>query len=463
MSLSTIDLRQFDRWNIRRYRSGIVALFDQGLVSLTNFLTALVIGRVCGKPELGVYTLAWTLLSLGTEISAALITTPYTVFSPHLSRFRRSRYLGSIFVHQTVLAILFALAIVAGAFLSPRLGWSSQNLTNVFTTTAGVAVFVCAKEFVRRVSFAVLKIRSVLFVDGLACAAQILGVLLLLRAGALNISGTLTVLGISSAVAVGIWLWLERKTFRFESLLYRQDLKRNWRFAKWSLASGALSSISKYIFPWMLAAFHGTSVTGSWAACSAIVAMCNPAVIGISNYALPQISSVYAGSGASAMQRTVNRFSLLFVLMLLPVVLVLGAYGERIITGLYGITYSGSASVLFLLGLNLLVNTLTNPFSQGLFCLDCVKADTLINVLCVTLLFTLGVVAVESYAAIGAATALLVSSAVTAAVRIGVFRRKTKQAFRHTEGLMHDSGSADKKGGDLTLTTLASKREIARS
>jgi O-antigen/teichoic acid export membrane protein len=423
----------------------------------------MVIGRVCGKPELGVYTLVWTLLSLGTEISAALITTPYTVFSPHLNRYRRSRYLGSIFVHQVVLAIFFALVIVTGSCLSSWYGWSPRNFANVFTTTAGVTVFVCIKEFVRRVSFAELNIRTVLFVDGLASATQIGGVLFLFRLGALSVSGTLAVLGISSAVAVGIWFRLGRDAFRFEPLLYKRDLRRNWRFAKWSLASGVLSSVSRYLFPWMLAAFHGTSVTGSWAACSAIVAMCNPAVIGISNYALPRISNVYASSGTAAMRKTVNRFSLLFVLLLLPVVLLLGACGERLITGVYGMAYSGSALVLFLLGLNLLINTLTNPFSQGLFSLDCAKADTLINALCVALLFTVGIDAVRLYAATGAATALLVSSAITAAVRIGVFQRKADQAFARTVNLIHDARRVNGKDGDLNLATFAPTRKMARS
>jgi O-antigen/teichoic acid export membrane protein len=463
MRLTTNAWKTFYPRGIRGYHGGLVALFDQGIVSLTNFGTALLIGRVCGKPELGVYTLAWTLLSMSTEFSGSLITTPYIVFSPQLSRFRRRRYLGSIFVHQVALAVLFALVIAIGSCLSSWCGWASRGLASVFTTTASIVVFVGVKEFVRRVSFAELNIRSVLFVDGLACVSQIGGVLLLFRLGVLNVSGTLAILGISSAVAAGIWLWLGRHSFRFESLLYERDLRRNWRFAKWTLASGGLSTIARYLFPWMLTAFHGTAVTGLWAACATIVAMSNPAVIGLGNYALPRISNVYARSGAVAMRRTVHRFSLLFFLMLLPVVLALGACGERIVTGVYGMAYSGSALVLFLLGLNLLVNTLTNPYSQGLLSLDCAKADTQINALCVVLLFTLGIVAVRSYAATGAATALLVSSAITAAVRLAVFQRKVERAPGPSANLMQENRRVTSPDEDPTLASFATEERMARS
>ena len=443
MSLATIEWGTLHPRNLGKHHQGIGALFDQSLVSLTNFATALLIGRVCGKPELGVYALAWTLLSMVTEISGALITTPYTVLSPQLSRFRRSRYLGSIFVQQVALAIMFALVIVAGALLGTWCGWVSHSLTNVFTTTAGAVVFVGVKEFVRRVSFADLRIGSAFFLDAMACAVQVVGILLLFQLGALSASGTFVVLGISSALAAGVWLWLHRRTFRFESLLYKQDLRRNWRFAKWVLVSGMLSAIARYLYPWMLAAFHGTSVTGAWAACAAIVAMCNPAVLGLSNYALPRISNVYAKSGSAAMRRSVHCFSFLFVLLLLPVVLTLGAFGERIVIRVYGVTYAGSATVLFLLGLNMLINTLTNPYSQGLFNLDSAKADTLINVLWLALLFTVGIFAVRSYAADGAAVALLASSTITAAVRIGVFAHKVDHASDRRPGPGHRTKCID--------------------
>jgi O-antigen/teichoic acid export membrane protein len=406
---------------------GFFALCDQGLVSATNFATAVIIGRVCGKAELGVYTLAWTLMTLATDVSGMLTTTPYTVFSPQLKRSRRRRYLGSILVHQLLLSLIFALAMAAGALLSSWKGWLSHGLSNVIMITAGVIVFIGLREFVRRVSFAELKLGWALSVDVVACLAQGGGLLLLLHFGTLTASRTFILLGISSAVAAAGWLVLNRKAFRTETRLFGQDLKRNWNFAKWVLGSGILSTIARYLYPWVLAAFHGISVTGVWAACAAIVALGNPAILGLGNYILPKISNIYAASGAAAMRRDVRRFSVLFTAMLLPAVLVLAVGGERIVTGIYGSAYAGNASILLLLGLNMLVNSLTNPYSQGLFSMGCAKADTLVNVVWVTLLFTGGVAAVRWYAALGAAAALFVSSCVTAAIRVGVFDREVRR------------------------------------
>jgi hypothetical protein len=148
---------------------GFIALCDQGVVSVTNFVTAAIIARVCGKGEMGVYTLAWTLLTLATDISGPLTTMPYTVFAPQLTQDRRRQYLGSILAHQLVLSLVFAFTMAVGANVGP---WRRSSVSGVVTTAAGAIVFVSLRELVRRVSLAELRIVWALAVDVAACATQ---------------------------------------------------------------------------------------------------------------------------------------------------------------------------------------------------------------------------------------------------------------------------------------------------
>jgi O-antigen/teichoic acid export membrane protein len=406
---------------------GFLALCDQGVVSVTNFATGVVIGRACGRPELGVYTLAWTLVTLSTEVFGLLTTAPYTVFSPRLSKCRRRRYLGSVLVHQLLLSAIFASTIAAGAALGSWTAWLSNDLSTVIRTTAGAIVFIGLREFIRRISFADLRTGAALSIDVIACLAQVGGMLLLLRSGALSASRTLLLLGASSAVTAVGWLALNRRAFRLGARVCGRDFRSNWHFSKWVLGSGIVSIFARYLYPWILAAFHGTSVTGTWAACSAIVALGNPVLLGLSNHVLPNVSSVYAASGIEALKRYVHRSSFLFAVLLVPVVLLLAGRGERIVTGVYGATYAGSVGVLVLLALNMLVTSLANPYSQGLFSLERAKLDTLINLVCVMMLFTVGVAAVKYYAALGAAGALLTSSTASAILRVRGFSRETRR------------------------------------
>jgi O-antigen/teichoic acid export membrane protein len=404
-----------------------LALCDQGVVSLTNFGTGLIIGRVCGKSELGVYMLAWTLVTLATEISAALIITPYTVFGPQLTGDHRKRYLGSMLVHQSLLSVLFASAIAIAAALGSSRGILSHSVSTILWTTAAVIVFVGLREFVRRVSFAELRIGSALCVDLCACLSQIGGMLVLLHSGALTASGTYIVIGISSATTAVGWIALRRKLFRLSTRLWLGDLTRNWSLAKWVLGSGLLWTLSMYLYPWVLAAFHGTSVTGIWAASCGTVALGNPVLLGLGNYIGPTISNLYAASGIGAMRRYVHRSGLLFVGLLLPLVLALLGFGDRIVTAIYGSAYSGNSVVIALLAVNLLLSAWTFPYSRGLFTLECAKTDMMANLAAFILLFTVGIGAVKTHAALGAALSLVLSNSVTAIIRMGAFVREVRR------------------------------------
>jgi O-antigen/teichoic acid export membrane protein len=423
----------------------LAALADQGVVSVTNFATAVIIGRVCGKAELGIYTLAWTLITAATGISGTLTTTPYAVFGPQLVRSRRRRYLGSILVHQLLLSVMFALIVAAAAALGAWRGWLSDSASSVVVTTAGVILFISLREFVRGASFAELKIGWALSMDVTACLSQAAGMLLLLHYGALTVSRTYILLGVSSAAAAGGWMILRRRAFRLDKRHCARDFQRNWQLAKWVLASGFLWMFAMYLYPWLLAAFHGTSVTGTWAACSTIVAVGNPVTLGLSNYVGPKIHNVYADAGAVAMQRSVYRSSVLFAALLLPVVLVLLGGGGRIVTGVYGKAYAGNAAVVVLLALNMLVSAMAYPFTRGLFSLERTKAEMFVNVVAVAFLFTVGIPVVKSYVALGAAVTLLATSVVSGVIRIGIFEGEVRR--RMPEGSPDERRGAIEVGG----------------
>jgi len=409
---------------------GFIALCDQGIVSVTNFATAVIVGRVCGKGDLGVYSLALTLITIATGILSTLISAPYTVFAPRLVRSRRRRYLGSLFVHQSVLSLGFALFISVVARLGRWQGWLSIGASNVGTITAAVVVFMGLREFVRSVSFAELRVNWALSVDVIACIAQVAGMLCLVHWGTLTVSRTYTILGVSSALAAGCWLILHGAAFRLDRRFYLPDLKRNWDFGKWVLSSGLLWQAAGYMFPWILAAFHGSSVTGVWAACSAIVALGNPVLLGLSNYVLPKISNIYATAGVENMTRHVHRYSLLFIVLLAPVVIFMAILGERLLSGIYGQGFGGTRGILVLLSLNLLVVTLAKPYSQGLFSLECAKTDTFVNVIWVALMIVAGIPAVRSFAAVGAAATMLASGCMAVAIKIMVFGREARSHLR---------------------------------
>ncbi len=72
-----------------------LALTDQLIVSGTNFVTLLLLGRLAGQQELGLFALVMTVYYLMLAVQESLITVPYTIFRARLNGVRQLQYSGS--------------------------------------------------------------------------------------------------------------------------------------------------------------------------------------------------------------------------------------------------------------------------------------------------------------------------------------------------------------------------------
>src|SRR3954451_9669384 len=60
--------------------SGAIAIVDQGVASAATFFASVIVGRSCGSTELGIYSLAFTLMLLCFAVQDALVIPALTVF-----------------------------------------------------------------------------------------------------------------------------------------------------------------------------------------------------------------------------------------------------------------------------------------------------------------------------------------------------------------------------------------------
>jgi O-antigen/teichoic acid export membrane protein len=322
------------------------------VVSATNFLTGVIIARTCSKEELGLYMLGFSLVLLLADLQTNLIATPYMVYAPRLRGDARVLYTGSTLIHQLGLCFLTVLGL-AGGGIAVKYGIGPHGLGPVLWALVAVASLLMLREYARRVSFACLKItRALLFDSGIA-VVQLGGLLLLARFGWLSASKAYWAIGLACGIAVLSWLWSERSFYRVRISSSVTDLKKNWVFGKWVFASGVVWAVSMNLYPWFLAAFHGTAFTGVWAACLGAVNLGNPALLGALNYLGPKIAHVYAEEGAESLRKFVLRASVGFACLLSLFCLAMALWGGPLVGLLYGSKYAGNGLVVALLATNL--------------------------------------------------------------------------------------------------------------
>ena len=333
---------------------GILSLMDQAVVSATSFLTGIFVARSCSKEEMGLYWLAFGLVTVLTNVQIALISSPYTVYSPRLTGDAHRRYLGSATLHQAALSILLMAGLAASALVSSLTGKQS-GLGPVFWVLVTTAGFLLFREHVRRVYFASLRVWAALIFDLGISIVQLSAVGILAYFHLLSTVTAYVAMGAVCGAAAVVWLWINRSEIAIRGSQPLADFWHNWSQGKWILASNIVFSLTTQLPPWFLAWLHGTAETGTFAAAMAFVCLSNPFVMGVGNYLSPKTSRAFAIGGTRQVAPMMAKATALIGGVMLLFFLVTLSFGDQFVVLMYGAKYAGNGTTVSVLALAFLV------------------------------------------------------------------------------------------------------------
>ena len=403
-------------------QQGVLSLADQAVASATNFATGIIIARACSQEELGLYMLGFSVILLVTDLQTSLISTPYMVYAPRLKGRAHALYTGSTLLHQLSFSLLIVFGLICGAF-GATMGIGPQGLGPVLWALVAVISCILLREYARRVCFARLRLLTTFLFDTCIAIGQIGGLLVLARLRMLSAKRAFWAIGFACGVAVLWWLWSNREFFRPRINESWADFKKNWAFGKWVFASGLVWAVSMNLYPWFLAALHGTASTGVWAACLGVVSVGNPALLGIQNLVGPKIAHKCAAAGPNALRRMVLKITAAISLPVCLLCTALTLWGGRLMSLVYGSQYAGSSRVVAILALSVLVSAPAFCFSRALYATERADLDFLANFAALFVMLTLGFWLVRAFGPLGAAFGLLGGNIATSALKAGVYLR----------------------------------------
>ncbi len=227
----------------------IFGLADQILISGSNFITMVLVGRGLGMAGFGQFSLVYNVLLFANMIQASLVTQPHNV----LGSWRKqgddyAGYTASAAVSQGIMAGVQAIAALAAAMVAWSQGW---NCTALLLALAPAIAFWQLQEFFRRILYTEGRTGAALLNDVVSYGGQAVWIAALwwmdrgIPEGAphhLTGPAAIYVLAITSAAAAIIGLFQVR-----QSLCGKIDITHwleNWRFGKWLLGSELLTYFS---------------------------------------------------------------------------------------------------------------------------------------------------------------------------------------------------------------------------
>lgn len=274
----------------RRGRGALVALIDQGVVSLAHFAVGLSVARV-GSPEaLGLFGLTFVVLLSAGDVHRALVWLPMTQEAREAG-YRSARGLGTrLGAAGGAVAVLVAAALAAA-------GDGGVALVAAVLSAAIVAMHL--NEIQRRIHFARRMPARALMGD-LAYAAGAAGVLVAVPYQVLPGPGVVVralaalVVGAVSGAAVGSIL-LRDLPPRTESVL--AELRRYWRSGRAYLMNAVMVFASQRVSLFVLTAVLGLEAMGGVEAARLITSPLMMMALGIAAVLVPDAAHLLADGG----------------------------------------------------------------------------------------------------------------------------------------------------------------------
>lgn len=405
-----------------RDRPRLLTLLDQGVVAAASFATTLIVGRVCGKEELGFYLVALTLLGLVMEFQEVLIWLPYTYFRPRLPASEAASYTGSALLQQVAFSLVALPFLGLVAYALARRG-APPGLVAIPATLLAAGLSIYFLEFCRRMYFAHLEMGKALGLDLAASGLKIGGLILLAWLESLSASRALWVYSLAGGLSVLAWLMEYRQNLSFSLAGARDVLKRHWSFGKWLLGGNQAYNLSNYVFPWFLAALGDLQGVGVLAACQSMVSLVNPVIVGSRNFLLPQAARVFSSRKAAEMRHFILVNTLLVGAVVGSVSLLVIVGGDRLVQVLFGPQFAGHGLLLGLLAAQVWVGALPLAADCGIWALG--RPDVTAKIYLARLLATLsvGLLLVSWIGLMGAALAMLVNSSLVLILQFWCYLR----------------------------------------
>ena len=347
----------------------VLSLVDQVVVSGTRFATTVMIGRFGSEAELGVYSLAFSIVVLVLSFQESLISIPYTVFVKRLNESDQSSYAGSTLVQAICLNLIASAMLIVCCIglitfeIAPGLPW-------ILAILAVLLPFMLIREFARRYAFAHLDMRTVLSLDIGVSVFQLAGLALLVWSQDMTAVGTYLVTGVASALGALAWIGLSRSSFRWNRDRAISDVAKNWKFGKWVAGAHIISVMHMYLAHWMLVAVYDEKSTGIFSACMTVVVLANPFILGVTNVLSPKVAHLYVESGAEAVAKKVWQFCGLMSAVLITFAVFASIFGGRFIVFVFEKNYAGNDLAIAVLAFGTVALGISYSVAGGLRAID---------------------------------------------------------------------------------------------
>ncbi len=409
---------------------GFFALLDQGLISGSNFVVAILLARWLAPSQYGGYALAFEVFLFLSVVYGALILEPMSVLGSSIYKNEFHSYLGILLRIHSILSILIIGAAFAGAGVLSALR-PGRALPDALIGVGIASPCLLLFWLARRGFYVHLLPRKAAMGACVYSAILLSGIAAVYYLRALSILSAFLVMAAGAVVAGPIMLsWFKSHVpaSHGRRLQLNEVLHQHWNYGRWALASSVAIWFSAAIYYPLMGSFFSLAGTGEFKALMNLASPIGQVFVAITLLSLPYASRAYHEQGATAAGRLAWKLSGIYVIGTSVYWMVLLLVRGPVVHHLYGGRYSQIVSLLPWLAVGSIVRIAAT--AQAIV-LRAMRAPSLVFVAycaaCVVSI-VLGVPATRWYGLRGALFAWVISSATALVGAVLIVQYKSNSA-----------------------------------
>lgn len=400
-----------------------LALVDQAVVSGCNFLTTVILARTLPVEAFGIYSVAFLICLLLSNLHRAALTQPMNVLSVGESDVQEAARLHGLLRAHWLIAGLCAAVFVAAVPLA---------LADFGLAAAAAFYFICfaLQETARRYWYGRFEIGQALANDVLSYGAQVL--LLGLLAWWVHVDARIAfvVMGATSLLAVGAaWRRLPRRPL--EARLSLAALAAtHWPLAKWLVLTVCVLWGAGQVYPLLMLPLGATAVA-TFVACKNLLNAVGLVVQSVGNYLPTSATAILRQRGPAALRREIVGVCGLFAVGTVLFLGLIGWFAEDLLHLIYGGRYDHAAGMLRVLAVGTAFAVIGAILGAYSLAMADARAGFLSNLGASGVTFTIGLWLIDRMGMDGAALGnvlSLLTAALLQAVFVGIRLRALMRA-----------------------------------
>jgi O-antigen/teichoic acid export membrane protein len=355
---------------ILRFSGGreLFALCDQALVSGANFATNVILARVLGVREYGVFALSWMAVLFVASLQWAFIVSPMMSVGPKQEEEDRPFYYGAVLTQEMAFAALSVLGILIALRFSVS-HFPQWNIRGLGIPLSFATFSYLLQDFVRRYFFSTGRSKFALICDAISYLTQIPIILFVAHRPYFAPTVALWIIGATSLISfLAGWFWFEPVKFRASAL--KEIASRHWNISRWLAPSAFMQWSSGNLFTVAAPLYYGAAAAGVLRAAQNIVGVAHIWFLGLDNVVPAEAARRMHNQGLDAAFNYIKQIVLRWGLITLGFVLIVSLRPGLWLKLVYGSQYASYGYILQLYALLYLMTFFAGPLRAGLQALE---------------------------------------------------------------------------------------------